>query len=70
MLVQEADAKRYFCPVVSAAQQHIVCKGSHCMAWRWASYNPDEMVSRDPAEIHAKLGYCGLAGVITLPPVC
>ena len=46
MLIKEEDAKRFFCPVVSAAQQHIVCKGSHCMAWRWATYtaapqNPD-----------------------------
>ena len=68
MLVKEEDAKRFFCPVVSGAQQHIVCKGGHCMAWRWASYNADTPLP-DPEAIHQQFGYCGLAGVITLPPV-
>jgi len=65
MLVKEEDAKRFFCPVVSGAQQHIVCKGSHCMAWRWAAGAAQPPRTPD----HEQFGYCGLAGTITSPPV-
>jgi hypothetical protein len=68
MLVKEEDAKRYFCPVVSGAQQHIVCKGAHCMAWRWACGNPDMDIEGREGTLEY-FGYCGLSGVITLPPV-
>jgi hypothetical protein len=68
MLVKEQDAKRFFCPVVSAAQQHIVCKGSHCMAWRWTTY-PADPQRHDEESTLDQFGYCGLAGVIALPPV-
>ena len=68
MLVKEEDAKRYFCPVVSGAQQHIVCKGGHCMAWRWASAPADPLFP-DAEPSHQQFGYCGLAGVMTVPPV-
>ena len=67
MLIKEEDAKRFFCPVVSAAQQHIVCKGSHCMAWRWATYTAAPQ-NPDNTSVLQQVGYCGLAGVITVPP--
>jgi len=69
MLVKEEDAKRYFCPVVSGAQQHIVCKGSHCMAWRWTSAPADPLFPAGESG-QQEFGYCGLAGVITIPPAC
>jgi len=68
MLVKEEDAKRYFCAVVSGAQQHIVCKGSHCMAWRWSGDAVDPAVQTDPLRLSGHYGYCGLAGVITMAP--
>ena len=68
MICREEDAKRFFCPVVSGAQQHIVCKGSHCMAWRWMSRPADPLLPEAESE-HQQFGYCGLAGVVTVPPV-
>ncbi|WP_295429637.1 hypothetical protein [uncultured Thiodictyon sp.] len=54
--------------MVSGAQQHIVCKGSHCMAWRWVNPPADPLSPALESE-HQQFGYCGLAGVLTLPPV-
>lgn len=68
MLVKEEDANKLFCPLISGANQYIVCKGSHCMAWRWTSDMP-EAKTVDLANMAQNLGYCGLAGVITLPPM-
>ena len=68
MICREEDAKRFFCPVVSGAQQHIVCKGSHCMAWRWLNPPADPLAPMSESE-HQQFGDCGLAGVLTLPPV-
>lgn len=60
MLVDEVNAKMVACPLLASASVNIGCKGSHCMAWRWAEPNPQR-----PDDTHgraSKLGYCGLAG--------
>ena len=66
MLVKEEDAKKMFCPLISAAQSYIVCKGSHCMAWRWIS---SASAGQAPEKVAKHIGYCGLAGVVSIPPV-
>jgi len=65
MIVKEKDSFQYYCPqtIASGADNAFnCCKGSSCMAWRWAlEDNPDKTAL--PPFIRSKThGYCGIAG--------
>jgi hypothetical protein len=73
MITEESKAHNYRCPQTVATETHdSSCRGSTCMAWRWAAEaNPDYehilMMPPDPRTnlmyIRSKThGYCGLAG--------
>jgi hypothetical protein len=61
----EAEASQKLCPFIRAwgyydetappgsppMYEHIKCRASDCMAWRWLTPAPD-----------AKRGYCGMSG--------
>ena len=59
MLVKEKTAKMVACPLLGARSINIGCKGSHCMAWRWATPRRNGQAPDDPVD---DWGYCGMAG--------
>lgn len=59
MLVKEKTAKMVACPLLGTQSINIGCKGSHCMAWRWATPRRDGQPPENPSD---DWGYCGLAG--------
>ena len=70
MIVKDAEAPDYECPQAIISDNYVYCRGSRCMAWRWA-YDKVLKTTDDPdapalewfesvqSETH---GYCGLAG--------
>jgi hypothetical protein len=59
MLVKEKNAKMVACPLLGSHAINIGCKGSHCMAWRWAT---PRRSGQDPDNPSDDWGYCGMAG--------
>lgn len=70
MIVKDAEAPDYECPQAITSEEYVYCRGSRCMAWRWAlvdvvrstddKFAPvAEWIEREVSTTH---GYCGLAG--------
>lgn len=62
MIVKDAEAPDYECPQAMNSEEYVYCRGSRCMAWRWADpFNEGE--GDLPASWRSTThGYCGLAG--------
>lgn len=62
MIVKDVDAPDYECPQAMTSEKYFHCRGSRCMAWRWA----DNIVKHNKLELadgkSTTHGYCGLAG--------
>ena len=65
MIVKDAEAPEYECPQAIISDNYVYCRGSRCMAWRWADEAVPELkddglnIRRVFSTTH---GYCGLAG--------
>ena len=67
MIVKDAEAPEYECPQAIISDNYVYCRGSRCMAWRWANENvavenPLHVQPRWEARVSTTHGYCGLAG--------
>ena len=61
MIVEEKKAGGHWCPQEMSGDYQYNCRGSRCMAWRWADEdwsNPENVKMLEP---HTH-GYCGLGG--------
>lgn len=70
MIVKDAEAPEYECPQAIISDSYVYCRGSRCMAWRWAVQKrlvvdpaddalANEYYVSEPSTTH---GYCGLGG--------
>lgn len=61
MIVKDAEAPEYECPQAIISDSYVYCRGSRCMAWRWADEDWSDPENVKMLEPHTH-GYCGLAG--------